>query len=94
MQNTIHGYFIAQDETFKKNTLLENGRSGVHYSKDELLSIINNRPIKKDNIKVITVEVPETSITKKDNIRFMFKKHENVKVIEVEIFEENKLKVA
>ena len=87
-QAMISGFFIAMgDETFTKGKMVSISRScGVYKTENDLISVINGKPIEINGRNVVKIHVPHDAIIHHKEKTFGVKNQE-VKVLSVEPLE-------
>lgn len=89
---TTKGFFIAfanEVQELKKKNLMNSGRNGIFYKKEDLLSTINSKMIpesKKQEMNIVEIEVPHCAIVSPNCIRFGIKCGKDIPIIKIQSF--------
>lgn len=87
----IIGFFVAfadEAKKLKKSNLVNAGRSGVFYKKEDLVTTLgSNTALNKDkNMDIFEIEVPPCAIISPNCIKFGIKGGKNIPIINVQSF--------
>jgi|GEM_PF-1736505 len=90
--NTTKGFFVAfADETkeLKKLNLVNTGRSGVFYKKEDLLTTLESRDVllaKRREINIVEIDVPTCAIISPNCVKFGIKGGKDIRIIKFQSF--------
>lgn len=75
--NTTRGFFVTfcdESSELKKSNLVNTGRNGVFYKKEDLIDTLKaNDALKDKQMDIIEIEVPNCVIINPNHIKFGFK---------------------
>lgn len=92
-QTIISGHFIAMHgEKFEKGNMVTAGHGGVFLNIQDLIDTIDGKPLNKDQLRIINVEVPVDAVSHQHTTerKFGIKSGRTIKVTEIQPF--NKVK--
>jgi hypothetical protein len=90
--NAQEGFFVTlpdETNTFRDKNMVNNGRTGVFYKKEELVSTLNAHKTLVDmDMHIVQVAVPNHAIIHPNCKKFGIKKGESVPIIKIQHFKE------
>lgn len=88
--SAIQGYFVAMGEeavTFKKDMVVNTGRSGVHYRKEDLISTLGSKTaLKGRDMEIVEISVPKTAVINPNGIKFGIKYGQGIPIQTIQSF--------
>lgn len=90
-RTTIKGFFVVfADETqeLNKTKVVNEGRSGVFYKKEDLITTIDSKLLesKKKEISIVEIDVPNCAIISPNHNKFGIKGGQNIPIAKIQKF--------